>query len=115
MRSARRSRRVKKTPFRDCACGGFSGGWDGGEAAAAVACPPAALRIRISHPHLVSDLVRFLKRMGFAVEDCGFDTILVRLPEGDSPVLRAQLELYVHVWQATRAGISAVVEPVDAP
>jgi hypothetical protein len=53
--------------------------------------------------------------MGFAVEDCGFDTILVRLPEGDRPVVRAQLELYVHVWQATRAGISAVVEPVDAP
>jgi hypothetical protein len=75
----------------------------------------AAVRIRVSHPALVDDLVRFLERMGFAAVECDYDAIRVDLGgERTAPAFRAQLELYVQVWQATRPGVAAALEPEDA-
>ena len=54
---------------------------------------------------------RFLKRMGFTVDECDYDAVRVeRLSEGAEAVLEARLQLYVQVWQATRGDVSAVVE-----
>jgi len=73
------------------------------------------LRVRITHPHLLDDLARFLERMGFTVEECGYDTVCVeRIGEGVSAVVETQLRLYVQVWQATRPEVTATVEAVDA-
>lgn len=73
------------------------------------------MRIRVSHPALVDDLVRFLERMGFAAVECDYGAIRVELRgERTAPERRAQLELYVQVWQATRPGVGAALEPEDA-
>jgi hypothetical protein len=64
---------------------------------------------------LVDDLVRFLERMGFAAVECDYGAIRVELRrERTAPELRAKLELYVQVWQATRPGVVAALEPEDA-
>ena len=77
--------------------------------------PAAAVLIRVSHPALVDDLVRFLERMGFAAVECDYGAVCVELGgEKTAPKLRAQLELYVQVWQATRPGVAAALEPGDA-
>lgn len=39
----------------------------------------AAVRIRVSHPASVDDLVRFLERMGFAAVECDYAAICVEL------------------------------------
>jgi len=76
--------------------------------------PRCGVLVRISNPHLVDDLVRFLKRMGFTVDECDYDAVCVELVgEGADAVLEARLQLYVQVWQATRGDVSAVVEPVN--
>lgn len=75
----------------------------------------AAVRIRVSHPASVDDLVRFLERMGFAAVECDYAAICVELGgERTAPEFQAQLELYVQVWQATRPGVVAALEPEDA-
>jgi hypothetical protein len=72
------------------------------------------VRIRVSHPAFLDDLVRFLERMGFAAVECDYDAIRVELRgERTAPELRAQLQLYVQVWQATRPGVVAALEPGD--
>jgi hypothetical protein len=77
--------------------------------------PAAAVRIRVSHPALVDDLVRFLERMGFAAVECDYAAICVELgEERTAPEFQAQLELYVQVWQATRPGVAAALESEDA-
>jgi hypothetical protein len=64
---------------------------------------------------LVDDLVRFLERMGFGAVECDYGAVCVELQEEKTaPELRAQLELYVQVWQATRSGVAAALEPEDA-
>jgi hypothetical protein len=68
------------------------------------------MRIRLTHPFLGDDLVRFLERMGFTVEESDYDTFEVRIGEQEPAARRAQLLLYLHVWQATRPGVSALVE-----
>jgi hypothetical protein len=71
--------------------------------------------IRVSHPALVDDLVRFLERMGFAAVECDYGAIRVELGgERTAPEVKAQLQLYVQVWQATRPGVAAALEPEDA-
>jgi hypothetical protein len=73
------------------------------------------VRIRVSHPALLDDLVRFLERMGFAAVECDYGAIRVELGgERTAPEFRAQLELYVQVWQATRPGVELALEPEDA-
>jgi hypothetical protein len=72
------------------------------------------VRIRVSHPALVDDLVRFLERMGFAAVECDYGAIRVELrEERNAPEFRAQLELYLEVWQATRPGVAAALEPEE--
>lgn len=74
----------------------------------------AAVRIRISHPHLLEDLVRFLERMGFTVDEAGYDSVHVDLAHADdTTAMQAQVQLYLDVWQATRRDVSAAVESVD--
>jgi hypothetical protein len=73
------------------------------------------VRIRVSHPALVDDLVRFLERMGFAAVECDYGAIHVELGgERTAPEFRAQLDFYVQVWQATRPDVAAALEPEDA-
>jgi hypothetical protein len=56
------------------------------------------VRIRVSHPALVDDLVRFLERMGFAAVECDYGAIHVELGgERTAPEFRAQLDFYVQV------------------
>ncbi len=52
--------------------------------------------------------------MGFAAVECDYGTVRVELGGETAPKLRAQLELYVQVWQATRPGVAAALEPEDA-
>jgi len=68
------------------------------------------MRIRLTHPSLGDDLVWFLDRMGFSVEESDYDTFEVRVGQHEPAARRAQLLLYLHVWQATRPGVSALVE-----
>ena len=68
------------------------------------------MRIRLTHPSLGDDLVRFLERMGFTVEESDYDTFEVGIGEHEPAARRAQLLLYLHVWQATRPGVAALVE-----
>ena len=73
------------------------------------------VRIQVSHAALVDDLVRFLERMGFAAAECDYGAIHVELGgERTAPEFRAQLELYVQVWQATRPHVAAALESEDA-
>jgi hypothetical protein len=72
------------------------------------------MRIRLTHPFLADDLVRFLERMGFTVEESDYDTFEVRIGEHEpAAARRAQLLLYLHVWQATRPGVSALIVETD--
>ena len=79
--------------------------------------PTAALRIQLTHPALVDEFIRSLRRMGFAAHECGYDTVFVAGDVQTCPVARAQLQLYVQVWQATHPGVSASVraESEDGP
>ena len=53
--------------------------------------------------------------MGFAAVECDYAAICVELGgERTAPEFQAQLELYVPVWQATRPGVVAALEPEDA-
>ncbi len=53
--------------------------------------------------------------MGFVAVECDYDAIRVELRgERTAPELRAQLQLYVQVWAATRPGVAAALEPEDA-
>jgi hypothetical protein len=73
------------------------------------------VRIQVSHPALIEDLVRFLERMGFAAVECDYGAVRVELRgESAAPERRAQLQLYVQVWQATRPGVAIALEPEDA-
>ena len=69
------------------------------------------MRIRISHPAFVDDLVRFLERMGFAAVECDYNAVRVDLSgKRAGPEARAQLQLYIQVWQATHHGVTATFE-----
>jgi len=69
----------------------------------------AALRIQISHPRLVDELIRYLARMGFSAHESGYDEVTVDDRYGQrGEILAAQLYVYLQVWEATRPGVSAV-------
>jgi len=52
--------------------------------------------------------------MGFTVRESGHDSVEVEITEEhDAAAVGAQLQLYVHVWAATRQDVSAAVEPAD--
>ena len=69
----------------------------------------AALRIQISHPWLVDELVGYLARMGFSAHESGYAEVTVDDRYGqDGEILAAQLQVYLQIWEATRPGVSAV-------
>ena len=72
------------------------------------------MQIRITHSGLSEDLVQFLTRMGFAVQETDYCTFTVDIRDEEPAPRRAQLLLYLHVWQATRRGVSAFVVPADS-
>ena len=73
--------------------------------------PTAALRIQLTHPALVDEFIQSLGRMGFVAHECGYDTVFVAGDVQRCAVARAQLQLYVQVWQATHPGVSASFRP----
>jgi hypothetical protein len=70
--------------------------------------------IRVTDPAFIDELIRYLSRIGFTVNECGVDT--VGIDHGGEPraVVRQQLQVYLQFWQATHSGVSAVVESDDA-
>jgi hypothetical protein len=60
------------------------------------------MRIRLSDPALVDDLLKFLRERQCVAEQSSEDTLDVELPEvsrGDAAAL--ELDLYLRVWEAT--------------
>jgi hypothetical protein len=76
--------------------------------------PAAAMLIRVTDPAFIDELIRFLSRIGFTVNECGVDT--VGIDHGGEPraVVLQQLQVYLQLWQATRSGVAAVVESENA-
>jgi hypothetical protein len=72
--------------------------------------PLAAMLIKITDPASIDELIRFLSRIGFRVNKCGVETVRIDSGREPRPVVRQQLEIYLQLWQATRSGVSAVVE-----
>jgi hypothetical protein len=76
--------------------------------------PLAAMLIKVTDPASIDDLIRFLSRIGFTVDECGGRTVRIDR-RGEAPdVVLQQLEIYLQLWQVTRPGVSAVVESIDA-
>jgi hypothetical protein len=69
------------------------------------------MQIRLTHARFGDELIRYLTSMGFDVRECGYDTIRVEtVDDARADVVREQLRLYLQVWEATRAGVSAVID-----
>ncbi len=66
--------------------------------------------IKVTDPASIDELVRFLSRTGFIVTECGVDTVGIDCGGEPGDVVLQQLEVYLQLWQATRSGVSAVVE-----
>jgi hypothetical protein len=63
------------------------------------------MRIRLSHPGLVDDLLAFLREKQCVAEQVSADTLDVRLPETRRPdAASLELDLYLRVWEATHPG-----------
>ena len=63
------------------------------------------MRIRLSDPTLVDDLITFLREKECVAEQKSEDTLEVELPEvprRDAALL--ELDLYLRVWEATHPG-----------
>jgi hypothetical protein len=70
--------------------------------------------IKVTDPASIDDLTRFLSRIGFTVDECRGRTVRID-GRGEAPdVVLQQLEIYLQLRQATRPGVSAVVESIDA-
>jgi hypothetical protein len=66
----------------------------------------AAMKIRLSDPSLVDDLLAFLRAKQCVVESVSADTLDVELPEvlrSDAAAL--ELDLYLRVFEATHPGL----------
>jgi hypothetical protein len=72
--------------------------------------PLAAMLIKVTDPASIDDLIRFLSRIGFIVTECRVDTVGIDCGGEPRDVVLQRLEIYLQLWQATRAGVSAVVE-----
>jgi hypothetical protein len=70
--------------------------------------PHAAMRIRLSDPSLVDDLLMFLRERQCVVEPASEDTLDVELPAAmRSDAAALELQLYLRVWEATHPGARA--------
>ena len=70
--------------------------------------------IKVTDPASIDELVRFLSRTGFGASECGADTVRIDRRGEPRAVVRQQLGIYLQLWQATRSGVSAMVESDDA-
>jgi hypothetical protein len=63
------------------------------------------MRIRLSHPGLVDDLLAFLREKQCVAEQVSAETLDVRLPETERPdAASLELDLYLRVWEAVHPG-----------
>jgi hypothetical protein len=63
------------------------------------------MRIRVSDPALVDDLLAYLHAKQCAAEQMSADALDVSLPETDRLDAAAlELDLYLRVWEATHPG-----------
>ncbi|HEX5470017.1 MAG TPA: hypothetical protein VFW80_13335, partial [Gaiellaceae bacterium] len=63
------------------------------------------MKIRLSDPSLIGDLLEFLRARECVVEPASADTLDVELPDAmraDAAAL--ELDLYLRVWEATHPG-----------
>ena len=86
-----------------------------GTAAAAVGIPLRLLRVRLTHPAFVDDLIRFLERMGLSIDECEYDTIRLRPTGKGGTGDHSQVRFYLGVWQATHPGVTALLAFEDTP
>ena len=64
------------------------------------------MRIRLSDPGLVDDLLAFLREKQCVAEQVRADTLDVRLPEAKHPdAASLELDLYLRVWEAIHPGV----------
>ena len=76
----------------------------------------ADMRILISDPAYVDDLVAYLRRCGCSTEVVGHAVIDASPPRAnvESSYLRMELDAYLRVWREMRTGVKAdFVEPSD--
>jgi hypothetical protein len=75
----------------------------------------ALMRLRVSNPALLTDLLEFLRsRVDVVAEEVSDDEVDVSLVGSyDSDAMRMELELRVRAWQAGRRSAGVEVELVD--
>jgi hypothetical protein len=74
------------------------------------------MRILISDPAYVDDLVAYLQRCGCSTNIVGHAVVEASPPRAnvESSYLRMELEAYLRVWREMRVGVKAdLVEPSD--
>ncbi len=72
------------------------------------------MRILLSDPAYVDDLVAYLRRCGCATDVVGHAVIDASPPHAnvESSYLRMELDAYLRVWREMRAGVTAeLLEP----
>ena len=69
------------------------------------------MKIRLSDPSLIDDLLEFLRARECVAEPTSVDTLDVELPDALRPDAAAlELDLYLRVWEATHPGAVAARE-----
>jgi hypothetical protein len=76
--------------------------------------PAAAMLITVTDPAFVDDLVRYLWRTGFTVNDRGENAVGIDRGGEERAVVREQLQVYLRLWESTRSGVSVAVERDEA-
>ena len=72
------------------------------------------MRIRIDDPTLTGDLVQYLRRCDFAVDEVEANVIFVRPIRGvtDRRHLRIEVDAFLRVWRVMNGGaVAAILEP----
>lgn len=76
------------------------------------------MRIRLTEPETMGDLVAYLRRCGCTAEIAGQNTVEVAPPERprvENAYLRMELDAYLRVWRAMHPGIAAELLWEPAP
>jgi hypothetical protein len=75
------------------------------------------MRIIVSDPTRLDDLVAYLRRCGCAADRVGWNAVEASPPRAnvEAAYLRMELDAYLRVWRATNDGVRAdLVEPAAA-
>jgi hypothetical protein len=68
------------------------------------------MRVQLSDPAHLDDLIEFLERSSCVVEQTGSSELRVSIPKSLRPdAERLELALYLRVWEVTHPGIEAAV------